>query len=315
MHAATDQFCRGELDMTPACELLQLDFWAALDGELKDERAAEVAAHLGICADCRNAARDAVTMHRRLLENAKPVLAQRAAPELKSLAAMPNQRKLAPEPTASGRRVFVLDWRAYLVASLMLLGLTIFIYHRYGPGHSDLAPLAATVRLESFSGNVRIITEYVDVKQDAQANMPLTANDGIEIQGAGQAVIRYNDGTRVTLNSQAVARLYLRTLKDLTASNLRRGSGKRVTLEAGSIEAEVMPQSSQNPMVFGTAQAEMLIVGTKLKIFAGVDSTRLDVVEGEVKLARRSDNVTVSVSKNQYTIAPWSGEIVVKTLN
>lgn len=62
--------------------------------------------------------------------------------------------------------------------------------------------------------------------------------------------------------------------------------GKRLSLDTGAIEASVASQPRWRPMIISTPQAEAKVVGTRFSLSALGAATRLDVLEGAVRLRK-----------------------------
>jgi hypothetical protein len=97
---------------------------------------------------------------------------------------------------------------------------------------------------------------------------------------------------------------------------LRGGRGaeaKDVLIEWGSIAADVRPQPAGRPLSLETPLAIATVLGTRLRLTADSTRTRLDVLEGVVELARKSDRAKVNVKSQEFAIATAS-ELAAKPL-
>ncbi len=124
---------------------------------------------------------------------------------------------------------------------------------------------------------------------------------GQTLEAGGRVAARYPDGTRLEIGPGS-------------SLELKEGAGKRLHLERGEISADVPRQPADTPMVISTPQAEATIIGTALRISANADQTRLEVLEGKVRLKRRSDGRTVDVSGGHYAVAAPGTPLVTKPL-
>ncbi len=95
-------------------------------------------------------------------------------------------------------------------------------------------------------------------------------------------------------------------LKKETTLRLLNGTvGKQFELLRGSIDCTVAKQPAGAPLRITTAQAIAEVVGTKFSLSADEELTHLDVNEGSVKIARRSDNLTgVAAANQQIVVGP-----------
>jgi len=73
------------------------------------------------------------------------------------------------------------------------------------------------------------------------------------------------------------------------------GQGKRFELRRGVIEARVAPQPENLPMIVQTAHAFATVLGTEFVMRADERATKLDVLEGKVRLACRVTGKKVKV--------------------
>jgi hypothetical protein len=86
--------------------------------------------------------------------------------------------------------------------------------------------------------------------------------------------------------------------------------GKRLSLEAGALDASVASQPRWRPMIIATPQAEAKVLGTRFSLSATLASTHLEVLEGLVRLRKNlpaspRDNREVIVHAGEAaTVAP-----------
>lgn len=86
----------------------------------------------------------------------------------------------------------------------------------------------------------------------------------------------------------------------LTLSSWRRG--KRFELTRGRVLARVATQPAGRPMVLGTPDSEVRVLGTEFGLGAAVGGTTLDVWEGRVRLTRRADGAHVEAPAGQTAV-------------
>jgi len=85
-----------------------------------------------------------------------------------------------------------------------------------------------------------------------------------------------------------------------------REKGKGITLTRGTMAAEVTRQPAGRPLVILTPHAEARVLGTSLRLTVDPDpatGTRLEVLEGRVKLTRLSDRKTAEVPSGHSAVA------------
>ena len=123
------------------------------------------------------------------------------------------------------------------------------------------------------------------------AGETLFAGDGIETNGRGRVVLRYEDGTSVELAPGTVA-------KDFAADG-----GKKIVLDRGTLTGDVVRQSADRPLVVRTREGEARVLGTRFTLSSSGGSTRLDVEKGRVRLTRLSDGKSADVAADQMALA------------
>jgi len=109
----------------------------------------------------------------------------------------------------------------------------------------------------------------------ATAGQPLYAGDAVIVSATGAATVVW-PGESSALLLAAGAKLEL--------SNPM--FGKRLALHTGALEASVAPQSHFRPMTLLTPQAEARVVGTRFFLTATNAATRLEVLQGAVRLRK-----------------------------
>lgn len=119
----------------------------------------------------------------------------------------------------------------------------------------------------------------------AGRSLPLRAGEVVR-----EGSIRFEgEPTRIHVRSGAEVRL--RTQE----------GAKRVDLERGEIEASVAPQP--RPMVLSTPHAEAVVLGTRFRLSASPEGTRLDVSEGRIRFTRREDGASLEVTPGRPALA------------
>jgi len=116
--------------------------------------------------------------------------------------------------------------------------------------------------------------------------------------GAGSALLRYADGTRITIAAGSVAMVL-----DAT-------KGKRLRLDQGDLAADVAHQPSGRPLVISTTSAEVVVIGTTLDVTSTGDETRVGVTTGTVRIARGSDSLVVPAGS--FAIAVENAPLLVR---
>ena len=156
--------------------------------------------------------------------------------------------------------------------------------------------VAVMATIESSGGEVSVQTDAGKIA--AKADLGLIP--GQELQTGSRSshvVVKVTDGTRIHLAGDTTLRL-------VDAHNF--------TLSRGALRAEVAKQPPTTPMIFATPTADARVLGTELVLFAGAESTRLDVRTGKVRLTRREDGASAEVGAGQTATAPKTGAFAAK---
>jgi len=149
------------------------------------------------------------------------------------------------------------------------------------------APLAKISRVD---GNAGVLTAIGKIP--AQAAQELRGGHGIQTVGPRSALaLEYADGTRFELGADTL-------IRGLGESTL----GKRLELARGVLSAVVTQQPSGRPLAISTPHGEAIVLGTTLRLLVDGSSTRLEVLEGTVRL-KKSDGKAVEVTGGHSAIA------------
>lgn len=144
------------------------------------------------------------------------------------------------------------------------------------PRKTEAAPARALAVLEKDTGETPV-REGQTIKTDADS-----------------AVLAFPDGTRVELAPRTLIR---------RVSEREKNAGKFLDLAIGKITADVTRQPAGRPLVVATPQARARVVGTRFTLEAQPKSTRLEVAEGKVRLARPSGITSVLVPSGYFAVA------------
>jgi ferric-dicitrate binding protein FerR (iron transport regulator) len=108
------------------------------------------------------------------------------------------------------------------------------------------------------------------------------------------ARVRFADGTELALSGAALLRLGFE-------------GGLVLELTRGGLSADVTPQPRGHPMLVGTPEARMTVLGTRFLLEARARSTRLEVAEGLVRMERLSDGSATEVPARHRAVASQDG--------
>lgn len=159
-------------------------------------------------------------------------------------------------------------------------------------------PPAEPARIETRIAVATVESIEGDPGTKLAAGQVILSGQGFAIR-SGVLKVRFPDGTQLVLEG---------------ATGISSIVGKRLSVQRGTVQAQVTKQPAGQPLIFATAQAEAKVLGTTLKIVADEASTRLEVREGRVQLKRLSDGKTVDVITGHYAVAVAGTDLVMRPL-
>src|SRR5437588_973405 len=179
-----------------------------------------------------------------------------------------------------GRLLAFPRWAVGIAAVLLvILGVWLF------PPTSNEPTLAVAT-------GTRVTLERDGQSFPAQNGLKLLTDDLLKTASNEGALITCSrENTRIVINPNAALKI------------VSWKSGKRFELRQGRIEATVAHQPRGNPMVWRTAQAEAIVLGTELTLESATNATRLEVIEGTVKLTSLDNRQSIQLTNSQYAIA------------
>ncbi|MBN1673755.1 MAG: FecR domain-containing protein [Kiritimatiellae bacterium] len=306
------------------CEQVSDRLHEYLDGALGPGECAAFEAHVRDCSACRQA----LAVERAISENFRRLLTAQAAtvtlgtsqmaarvraelasdtlPEYREPVALPpSTRTRAPEragrfaapalPTRSR------GWWLTAAAAVLLAALGLYVSHRLGG--LSLAPsvtVSTVACIEVTYGDVRVVSPAY--RGTAAPGQSLTQADSVETMGLGSyARLRCSDGSVIELDRQTQVGFRV----DAAALRLHAASasgGRQVTLARGRLAACVRKASPENPVLFVTPDAVVVVRGTEFVLAAGPTGSHIDMREGEVALFNRHDNTTIRLGENRSAV-------------
>ncbi len=221
-------------------------------------------------------------------------------------AATANRSSSSCLPTTQRRRACrrIMNWRKVplwtalsgSVAAMMVLAVLVALYK------GSVRPGEQAMEILLLSGAVSVITGQE--QHPASRNEILAPGSQLVTGAMSSARLRYADGT--VLDVTANARL----------GNLERvaalGAQKALRLEAGTVHAEVAHQPEGRPLIIATADAEALVLGTRLILDTKTSDTQLSVEKGLVRLVRTADRLSVEVPAGKRVVAEETGALIVQ---
>jgi hypothetical protein len=172
------------------------------------------------------------------------------------------------------------------------------------PEPAPIAKPAVTTEAEFSEIRVeRVEGEVVDLAgAPVTAGRPMSSGQGLEVRGAKSlAVVAFSDGTRVELRP------------DTKLDRVLLGAEQRkFTLSRGLAAATVAKQPAKQSVVFQTPHAEVTVLGTKLLLEIGKESTRVEVQEGRVRCKRLPEGPSVEITAGRFAVAAKGAALVAR---
>jgi hypothetical protein len=160
------------------------------------------------------------------------------------------------------------------------------------PKTPPVKPAEATrtvvTRLDRVEGEVFVVID--GDRKAASAGQEISAGMSVSTGTKSAAAIVLPDGTRITIGADASLREVARGPK-----------GTRVFVTVGTVTADVARQPVDQPLTFVTPHGEAKVLGTVLRLVVDAASTRVEVKEGKVQVAREGKSVVVAAG--QYAVA------------
>lgn len=259
----------------------------------------ELSGHPETCADCREwlsdlqrtrAALDAAAPDRAEIERMSRALRERLAGAV--------TRPMRPGPSLP-RRLLSPRSAAFRYALLPLGAAAAFLVFLHVV--TERSPRELCVEIVRAEGPAEVIAG--NRRAPARRGRLVEPGETVRTGPEARLELHYPDGTILDLKG------------DTELSLERRTRAKRVTLVGGELLAEVAEQPPGRPMVLTTPHAEAEVLGTRLTLSVGPDSTRLEVEEGRVRLTRRHDGRSVEVIAEHFAIAALGAALAAQPIS
>lgn len=199
-------------------------------------------------------------------------------------------------PVASGRLSRIIAGLVVMAAVLLAVGVH---FDWFGSSMSreeavaNAVPADAVAEIRSLSGDVRIVRAS-EAAVKATSGQQFSVGEAVQVGEASAAEVVLTDGSRLLLSADSLLRF------EATDES------RRLHLVQGGAEVEAAPQSPERPLVFTTGQARLTVLGTRFRLYAGGDDSRVELEEGKVRFERQADGQAVDVAAGQFAVA--SGE-------
>lgn len=149
--------------------------------------------------------------------------------------------------------------------------------------------------LRRVQGEVFLFTQSRADRTPAKSGQALLEGQAVLTEGSRSSlVVDFPDHTRLEIGGDTIVSSFT-DRKDRTR--------KWVSLEQGTLNADVSKQPPGKSMILQTRQAEVSVLGTRFMLAAEKEATRLQVEEGAVSFTRTADKKTVQVRSGFFAIA------------
>lgn len=286
-----------------------------LAGAIAAEDIETVEIHVAKCDSCRPLAEDFFWQHRALAEVAAHLEAAEFRSRLHALLAKearhPATAQVAAPFVSSGRKDSsqVRPSRRWARSVIAAAGLFVVFATLWWAVTSREASNPVLAVVESADGEVHVLAG--GKRLVCRVGTALGSGQGIVTSAQGGAVtLKYVDGSRLELAAGG-------EIAELSEGGAGESRGKLVTLSKGSLRAVVVQQAADRPMIVSTLHADARVVGTTFRIAVSVGeeaSTRLEVMEGKVRLRRLLGGQSVDVLAGHYAVVASGIEMSPKPL-
>jgi len=169
------------------------------------------------------------------------------------------------------------------------------------PAPKEERTRTAVATVERAEGEAFVVSK--SGRAPAKPRNPVLAGDTLETADPKSLlVVAYPDQTRLELGSGTLV------------TGMEAESGKRLTVEKGTLAADVARQPLGRPMVIATPHGEATVLGTTLRLVVDAEKSLLEVTEGKVRLRRAGDGKSVEVSTGHFAVAAVGVTLAAKLL-
>jgi WD40 repeat protein len=153
----------------------------------------------------------------------------------------------------------------------------------------DESPVARVVESDGVLERISPSGESVALKAGDSILKGQTVSTG---GGGSSATVEFPDKTRLELSPETMARLVSGPEE-----------AKRIIFTSGVLRVDAAPQPEGRPLVLSTAQAEIVVRGTRFLVSsAAPEVTRVDMESGTLQIVRPSDGRSFEISAGSYAV-------------
>lgn len=226
----------------------------------------------------------------RIMEKLPAKSPKKNAPE-KPVESTPVRRVVSAQ---TGRRNFFLI--AAAAAAMVALAIGVVMWRRHAAENGEElawavppgAQVVATANPESGTAQVTRNGRTLVLKK----SRPLLTGDVLATAESAAVVLSYPDETRVKIPAESKL--------EIQPAALQAQAGIGIDLARGSIDAEVTPQSKPMIVLMPLGRAE--IVGTRFTLASSAAESKLEVLDGKVRLSSATSSESVLVQKGEMAV-------------
>lgn len=184
-----------------------------------------------------------------------------------------------------------------LAASLLLAA---FLW--WNPWHTRVPPNGSTSvvadKIVDVAGEV-LVVDNEGHAEPAAPGQEIRVGQKVQTKGEESgAALALSDATRIQLGPDA----------SVAFPDPAQVEGVRVQLEAGAIQVHASKQPAGQPLIFATAYARVVVLGTKFRLYQEDTASRVELEEGKVRLVRSRDGKQVEVLEWSVAVASAHNE-------
>lgn len=263
-------------------EEMELLMSRCLDGMASDEEMRELDELLKSSDECR---RDFVTFSTQDVQVRRVLNEESAIDEVE-----------VPEPRGFSMRTLYAG-----MAIAAALAVVAGVWWWIGAERRDAGFIA---RVLGTTGGAHLVTV---VDGEEKARVAVQAGDGIQagwildVETNATVILAYTyDMSVISLSNGAVAEI----------GGGEETKARMIRLRRGSLAASTARQSAGRTILITTPHAEMMVVGTRLSVQVGAESTRLDVQKGIVRIRAKGKDGYADIGQGGSAIAGGGGVVV-----
>jgi len=192
------------------------------------------------------------------------------------------------EDASQDGRIGVASWWRLPAAALVLLAVGLLVVYVFllRPG-TPPSPSGSIAVIESVAGDVEVV-DAAGHRSAASPDEALFCGQALRtLKDDSRATVVLPDGTRITLKSISCVRFVFPDVDKQTC----------IHLEKGMLKVQAEERSPAAPLVFTTDHARLTVLGTRFRLYASKEASRVELEEGTVETVRLADQQTMMLDE------------------